>query len=294
MLSFSQKPTAYCTGPPFRVALTSCCRALLTRADVASSPSLWAHVVASSEQLGHLCAWLARRRAAVRQLRLAPKQQPVCGRVVASLQHLTLLTHLDLRSCGLEMVPSALCALCSLQRLRLCDNPGLGAWGADADSSVHVPECDAGSPAFRPLQHLTALTRLGMGGCGLVRLPGELSALSSLAHLELPGNQQLGVARGGEGALRPLCHLPSLTRLCLSGCLALRSVPAELKALPSLADLDLACSLEPEEGGEPALEPLRHLSSLTRLAFSRGMVPKRRLPAPLPALAAKGVVEWQY
>ncbi|GAB4813898.1 hypothetical protein N2152v2_000944 [Parachlorella kessleri] len=348
-----------------RVAWTSCCRTLWARVDITASLLLWATVEISAKELGNLHAWLARRCAAVRHLRLHLQQQPpslppvpasrfarpLCSKLEAALLQLAFLQHLDLRWCGLQRVPPALGALRCLLCLRLCGNPALGrsATGtmAVAEGQKQQPQQFSGQhdgpraagqleggkgsdttpssseSVFAPLSQLTTLTRLGLGDCDLSRLPRELASLVCLAGLDLQGNAQLGARpysqsqraatgatvaadgnfreQGGSSSssssflapLEPLRHLTSLTQLSLRAC-HLDMVPPELEALRSLRDLDLSCTLTPEEGGSAQLQPLSALSALNRLAISRGMVPKRRLPAPLPALVARGAVEWQY
>lgn len=140
------------------------------------------------------------------------------GAVFEALQHLTALTRLDLGACCLGAVPQELSRMQHLADLSLRAG-GLGGSGEE------------GEGAFRALQHVTALTRLDLGNFGLHRLPEELSALGSLAHLDLAGNGSLG--RAGNETWQPLAHLPALTCLHCAYCgLQGHRLPPHLAALP--------------------------------------------------------------
>lgn len=208
------------------MAVTSCCRALRSRTDVAASSVLW-EVVESDAQWHPRPCWLARRTTAIQRLSLSSRR--LCGDLAFTLLRMTSLRHLALRGCGLLSLPPQITALQCLESLDVSDNMGLS-------NTFYFN----GGLHQLPLRSLTALTRLNL----------------------------------------------SRTRLGV--------VPAELPCLPHLADLDLSRSLEVREGGERPLSPLAIMSALTRLVLSRGDVPKRRLPDPIPALMAAGVLEWHY
>lgn len=286
------------------MALTCCTKALLTRPDVAGSPALWAEVEVEGSgegALAHLPSWLCRRAAAVRRLRVGSPGCPLCPRVAAGLGSLRGLVQLDVSGCGLQGLPQALGALGpTLVRLDLSFNP-LGHSMLQGSSGNSAASGAATSP-FAPLAQLQGLTALSLAGCALPALPAELAALGGslrelgAAHNDFhyPGSGA-GEGSGGGGAFAPLAALACLSRLDLFSCRRLRAVPAELSQLPQLADLDLGGhTVEVEEGDAEALAPLASLPSLARLCISRGTVPKRRLPPPLPALAARGVLEWHF
>jgi Leucine-rich repeat (LRR) protein len=189
------------------------------------------------------------------------------------LQRLPQLTYLGLNNCSLARLPPALSALGgTLAELDLNWNVSLG-WEGQGEASLAA------------LAHLTALTCLGLARCSLRCLPRGLSALGSLANLNLNGNSGLGAAALG-GGFEPLRHLGSVTSLWLYEC-GLTALPWQLTSLPRLAQLSLASNegLGWDEGGWPAaLAPLQHLSALTWLSMSWCSL--RRLPPVLPSLAA--------
>lgn len=114
------------------------------------------------------------------------------------LQHLTALTRINLRSCGLKCLPSPLSCLRLLNNL-----------------DVSVNDLGKGGPAAtQPLQYLTALTCLEISECGLAALPNELSVLGHLAELIFSFDPPLKHAAAPE--LQPLQHLTMLTHLQLS------------------------------------------------------------------------------
>lgn len=195
-----------------RLALTSCCRALWQREDVLASPGLWGDVNLGEPSSSSwaamaqcLAGWLGRRRAALHRLRLlcdaqsgtavdlgvlleALGQPPGCGAVelqlrscgrrglgeaneaaLEGLQRLPALTQLHFEAgTYLRRLPRALSALPALAELRVPESPALG---------------DAGSDALRPLGCAPSLTLLDLSSSNLAAVPGELTALTRLAHL---------------------------------------------------------------------------------------------------------------
>lgn len=261
-----------------RVALTSCCRALLEHPDLAGSSALWAEVEATGHGLRHIHAWLARRGAAVRRLRLGMPGQPLCGRFGAALPQLQHLQLLDLSGCGLDHLPLQLAALQALRFLGLSNNPGLGARLGDGRHSPPAAAAAAAAAAeeqgceghdglegdaFCPLASIPSLRHLDLAACALARLPRELAALPQLKVLELGRNYRL--SNCVPSTLAPLRGATALTRLDLAAT-NLGSVPEELAALPALADVDLQ-HLEVAEGGEAALRTLCDMAALTRLVL---------------------------
>jgi len=187
------------------VALTSCCRGLWTRSDVTDSPVLWGAIAASRRQAARpdlsvsLAAWLARHKAAVRSVQLS------C-------------------STGSPAVVLAGLAGGAISNLEIHHTQGVGLELAEA---------------LAPIVHLgSSLTTLQLSCCRLGRMPPQLSALSALQSLSLPGNT--GLAAAGEAGFSPLSAATQLTALRLTGC-ALRRLPSQLTALaPSLQVLGLA------------------------------------------------------
>lgn len=159
------------------------------------------------------------------------------------------LTRLDLGACGLDEVPPQVALLGRLAHLRLSNNEQLGS---------------GGDSAFAPLAYLKGITRLEVANSGLERVPrAEILAGMApvLADLSIAGSWRLG--RGLSGALAPLAGLTALTRLDASGC-RLEAAPAELAALPRLAELDLSGN-ERFGGRQGALAALSRLASLAWL-----------------------------
>lgn len=145
-----------------RLALASCCKGLWARPDLAASPALWGSLRLGPRQLvlpEKRCAaqaWLARRRAALRRLEL-------CGAGVAGT------------------LPTLLLSLggCPLVELRLS--------GVLEECSSKLPP-SANDALLSALSGLASLRELHAAGNGLSALPCQVSALSSLAHLDLSDN----------------------------------------------------------------------------------------------------------
>lgn len=114
-----------------------------------------------------------------------------------------MLTRLRLSRCGLEVLPEQVSALTLLADLEVGGNHYLG------------KRRDA---AFRPLQNLSALTRLGAAKCGVDAVPDSVTTLYNLAELDLSYDPGIGAYGHREKpALRTawaqLGHLAALTRL---------------------------------------------------------------------------------
>lgn len=247
-------PTAAPRRPAHRrrVALASCCRALWTCPDVLGSPALWGaltfhhHHASPAPRLQSLAAWLARRRAALRRVRLAFKQ------------------NLYVR-CPVDPVP-LLAAM---------------AGGGLADLHVPAVQSEVAAPVWDTLAQLTSLTRLDLSrGCLRGQLPAQLSSLTRLAALDLSEN---AIGRATLDVLPAAA--PGLAHLSLREC-GLVAVPRQLRGLTALRDLELGQNAGLGSlGEEAAFEPLRHLgASLTRLELAEcGLF---RLPAAVTALGA--------
>lgn len=206
-------------------------------------------------RVASLGAWLLRRQAALRRLRLcgsrdslaavvcslgscplqdfelarrghAPYRGPGHTSALVHVAGLTSLTRLSICRCGIRALPEELSALRLLRVLELGGNP------------LSVGK---GAGPLGTLRHLSSLRRLDLSGCGVTQLPScaQLSALQGLQELELNNNFGFGEEEGGGGASGgSLSVLASLSRLDLSFC-GLRSLPPDLSALHALADLDL-------------------------------------------------------
>jgi hypothetical protein len=203
-------------------------------------------------RLKRLPQQLSALRGSLKELDLSFNAWPAgeAGRsALQPLAHLSLLTRLDLHSCGLESLPPQLSSLSVLRDLNLNSNAALVRGGASA---------------LAPLGHLQALTRLRMCGCWVSRLPPKLPALESLVDLNLSGNEALG--KWGEGALLCLERAPNLTRLDISWC-GLASIPPQVTGLPALAELDLRGQegLGGPGGGGGALKELLRAPALVRV-----------------------------
>lgn len=232
--------------------LTSCCRALWARADVLSSAALWGdfslgqrHPAPAAKQAA-LEAWLARRRAGLRRLRLqcwyGQQLRPplletlVCdGLVELQLRHLHKeecveplvallpraagLTRLTLSACGVKSLPVQVrlvaggCLRVSREEplcmaFRRVKGPPL--WHGTGPAPTHTP------PALHPClsQHAP-----------LPHPAPQLAALPNLRDLALDNNFCMGV----EGCFRALSRLVTLTRLDLSYC-CLAVLPKEVGA----------------------------------------------------------------
>ncbi|GAB4813600.1 hypothetical protein N2152v2_000646 [Parachlorella kessleri] len=131
--------------------------------------------------------------------------------------HLSGLTLLSLASCSLEMVPSELSALASLQSLDVSGNVFRNAG--------HSLQC---------LRHFTRLTSLNLAYCQMVALPRYLSTLPSLSHLDLSYNPFEGGPLRPSAVLEPnLYGFNALTYLGLRGC-RLVQLPLSVTSLTSL------------------------------------------------------------
>lgn len=203
-----------------RVALASCCRVLWARPDVLGSRVLWGHLAFNSGRLmdlehwrQSLCTWLARRHQALHTMYLMfVEAQTDLAAILAGL------------------------AGSSLAHLRLSYIRG----------GLTEARC-------QPLARLAgSLTRLELNHCSLAALPSQVSALSSLVHLDLSSNEHalarldlseshsLGSSGGGDSAAaawQPLLHLgATLTFLSLAQC-GLDGLPGQLTALTALQEL---------------------------------------------------------
>lgn len=149
---------------------------------------------------------------------LGAGQNPVALAPLADLQQLQCL---DLSWCGLMAVPELL-APAALTQLRLAGNSSLGRAAGGQDLS-----------ALAPLAARHQLQCLDLSWCGLMAVPGQLSALTAQTQLDLEGNINLA---GGWQHLRPLVCLRNLD---LTGLLLPGGVPPELSELPTLTCLKL-------------------------------------------------------
>jgi Leucine-rich repeat (LRR) protein len=265
---------------------------------VLASTGLWGDLAVKQAQLAppqqraSLAAWLSRRRAACRRLRLSLGAAGAealgllgcpeggCLRALElsshqlvedgeagfqALRHMGSLTRLELRGGLLATLPSHLSCLRALAMLDLSRNRHLG---------EAPPEL-----TLWPLQHLLGLTALDLSSCGIKRLPAYLSSLRGLAALDL---NTAGVGgEGAEAALQPLRHLMALTSLNLRWC-GLTALPSHLSALTNLAVLDASRNMQLGSGGEAATQPLQQLTAVTALDLSYCGL--EALPPQLPAL----------
>lgn len=169
---------------------------------------------------------------------------PVAGRFLSSLRQTP--THVAAcRQCNSTCSLVQLSAMTRLAALHLSNDYRLGQQGEEA---------------FTPLQHVAgSLTSLSLAACGFTRLPVQLSALSHLRELQFGGNHELGGA--DNGSHWPLQHLTSLTLLDMSRC-GLRSIPAQLAELPSLAALELSGNRDLHADSWEMLSELRALTHL--------------------------------
>ncbi|GAB4822455.1 hypothetical protein N2152v2_009501 [Parachlorella kessleri] len=289
-----------------RVALTSCCRGLWARPDVLASSGLWGDLAFTSQHLNpsqrtfpSLAAWLHRRRAGCRRLRLSfgsagagalsllsglecddgglltlelSSHQPVHNseEALGALRDLTRLTRLEARGGFLgTSLPSHISCLRQLAVLDVSRNTQLGQLGA-----LHVLESLSAS-----------LTSLDLGSCGLRRLPASITALRRLAALDLNTNSLGGDGQEGSAPLAALSYLVALTSLCLRWC-GLATLPPTLSRLRKLAVLDASRNNGLGAGGDSTLEPLQHLTSLAALDISYcGLTSVPPQLGHLPALA---------
>lgn len=198
------------------------------------------------------------------------------------LEHLQLITHVDLRGCPLQRLPAQLSALAALTALDLQGQVQLGRGGDVAWQQLVL------APA--------AMHAMCLRSCQLAVLPRQLSALGELQALDLSHNLQLGWGTGWGPAAhwQPLAALGStLTHLSLEAC-GLEGLPPAVSALSKLARLDLSRNpslgraIAALPGWRPAgsidvlFQPLCRLTALRQLAAAECALPC--LPAQLSAL----------
>ncbi|GAB4822942.1 hypothetical protein N2152v2_009988 [Parachlorella kessleri] len=196
---------------------------------------------AKPELSASLSTWLARHKAAVRSLQLS------CG-------------------AGSPAVVLAGLAGGAVSSLEIHDTQGVGLELAEA---------------LGPLVCLgSSLKTLQLSCCRLGGIPPQLSALSALQSLSLPGNT--GLAAAGEAGFGPLAAATQLTALWLTGC-ALRRLPPQLTALaPSLKVLGLANNTNLGHWVAGSLHHLTRLTAVTHLEMSHCSLPC--IPPQLSAL----------
>ncbi len=136
---------------------------------------------------------------------------------------------------------------CAVQDLDLHCNFGLG-------------DCSEPEVSLQPLAHLSALTGLNLGGCGMQRLPPGLR-LPALRALALWSNR---LAEGGEPALDCLTSMHRLTSLSLSAN-GLRELPGQVTALSALASLSMSRNRDAKRAWVLDLDLLPSLPALTHL-----------------------------
>lgn len=140
-------------------------------------------------------------------------------------------------------------------------------------------QLDSASPAtFHPLQHLTALRHLDLGGVDLTTPPPELSRLLQLTSLKLDGNDLGCVEEAGLAGLAVLGRLTALERLDIGWC-CLEGVPAAVESMPALSDLLLSGN---DLHAERAVSALGRATALRRLALANCML--RALPPQLGSM----------
>ena len=271
---------------PERMALTSTCRTLWARPDILTSTTCWGSLRvklpaaqrqrggARAEEARHvpsLCAWLARRRPALRRLLLQGPGVDVAavldGLAGSALQELQVqgcvlpaepplppsLTRLELRGVlGMARLPAALGQL-QVLAVTNADLAGLGL-GAAAHGSAHLAQLGA------------SLSRLDLHGCRLELLPASMGSLRALRELDL-SQSSFGwgmFSPSGSRAFAPLVQLGAcLTRLSLARC-GLERLPAELSALRTLRELDAGHNSLWQSGGS-AFAAVTGLTALSRL-----------------------------
>ncbi|GAB4814107.1 hypothetical protein N2152v2_001153 [Parachlorella kessleri] len=282
-----------------RMALACCCRQLWTHPSMASSPAFWGNLRLAPRRLSHpgrLVAFLIRRRAGLRRVRLelGGSRESLTGALLALagsavvflevfaprapsssiqvalplLQFLRCLRSLDLSSCRLQSLPAGVLPG-HLVALNISRNRSLG----------------VGQLASLPLlAKLTALTWLSLSDCGLEALPKQLVCMDSLTWLDISHNYRLGEAalESSSPRFQPLQGLTALTSLhCRSN--ELVRLPALFSALRALLHLDL--SRNPLMGVNSAeLHAVVHLSRLRSLSLSGCLL--AALPQQLSALPA--------
>ena len=165
------------------------------------------------------------------------------------------LTRLQLQECELRELPAALRQCVRLIELDLSGNR--------LDRNL------------KPLDGLTALTRLTLRGAGCTALPAALSALSAnLAELDLSGCRYI------RGGWQHLAGLGSLQQLHLNRTAIEEELPAALAALSSLTLLDLTAI------GVARRRGLHHLRGLPLLRLSLRGCLDDALPPVLSSLTA--------
>ncbi len=253
-----------------------------------ASTVLWGDLRVSSHAgtAAALSSWLARRRAG---LRLLTFKRSTAGRIMAAvpasslaamlaslagsqvvglhlrelnlgegceaalqpLAQLSNLASLKLYFCNLGALPASLSALQALQKLSLHWNPLLGS-------------SPSGERSFAVLARLTSLVSLDLSSIDLARCPSHLSALGRLQQLNIAGNRNAGMGRGGSRDYEPLSHLTALTQLKM-GVSGINCVPNALAALTAVKELNLEHCNNVGSSGEAGCEPLRHCTALTLL-----------------------------
>lgn len=203
--------------PRRRVAFTSCCRGIWVREDVAGSPDLWGKLELGSGRLrthrkaAGLAAWLARHRAALRQLSISSYTDR--AQLAKALHGLVA----GPATAGPGGRAPATCARLQLHTL---------------DLSSHLDR-EGFREVLEPLRSLTGLRRLPLRECRLAIVPPQLSVLRQLEELDFSGNTLRDPL--ADNICGPLAQLVSLTRLQLSRC-ALSALPPQLRSLKQLAE----------------------------------------------------------
>lgn len=318
----SRPPARPPAAPPcaHRVALASCCRALLL--SLQDSPAVWGDLQldvreragqqgrrsgrrslrapqAHVEHVSRLAAWLQGRAPALRLLGLVLLTGADAERLLPALAPAARLTSLALHSTAVTCQLPQLPHLPAVAELRLTCAGTRGYVSLDAATLAALPglallavETGRGE----------GLRGLGAGGTALppalrvLRLRGELP--SSLdARLRMATTlQQLSLQHRGSGGSTlalgagTLAGLAGLTALELWRCgVQGGGLATAVPHLTALASLDLRGSLGPEEDAEGVVAALAagHVgtsAALTRLSIAQWGV--GRLPAALSALPA--------
>ncbi|XP_039029276.1 disease resistance-like protein DSC1 [Hibiscus syriacus] len=143
--------------------------------------------------------------------------------MLRSLSGLSSLRELKLKDCNLgeEDIPSDISRLSSLERLDLTGN-----------NFISIP------PSLTRLSKLESLrlSNCGMCNIGELDIPNDVSYLSSLAHLNLSGNNFISIHPS-------LTRLSKLQHLELSNCKELKSLP-EFVTNITLVEMENCASLE--------------------------------------------------